>query len=63
MLNRVEKILGVTPYLPLRLPKPDEIKACAKSDGQPTIKTSAKRNRHSTTLFFPTNAAHLGGEI
>jgi hypothetical protein len=63
MLNRVEKIPGVMPHLPFGLPEPDEIKACAKSDGQPTTKTSAKRNRHSTTLFFPTKAGHLSDGI
>src|SRR4029077_8347067 len=37
-LNRPEKVLGLTPPLPLRLPQPNEIDSYAKSDDQPATK-------------------------
>src|SRR4029453_9425796 len=51
MLNRVEKIFGVTPYLSLRLPESDEIEPYAKSDGQPSIKACTKRNQQTPYPF------------
>src|SRR5213082_2644060 len=56
-LNRPEKVLGVTPHLPLWLPQPDEIEPCAKSDDQPATKTFAKRNRHSELSLPATQAS------
>jgi hypothetical protein len=58
--NRAKQIFRVTPYLPLRLPKPDEIEPYAKSDGQPAIKTVAKRNRHKRDLMPSRRARPFG---
>jgi hypothetical protein len=53
VLNRLQEVLGVTSHLPLWLPQPDEIESCAKSDDQPGVKTSAKRNQHRREAILP----------